>query len=65
MPIVRDNFSLVAIGIVFVSLLPMVVEYLRHRTGAGSRLWALGAARLCLSQFSRATSSGEVSPKRA
>jgi membrane-associated protein len=30
-PIVRDNFSLVAIGIVFVSLLPMLVEYLRHR----------------------------------
>ena len=30
-PIVRDNFSLVALGIVFVSLLPMAVEYLRHR----------------------------------
>ena len=30
-PIVRDNFSLVAIGIVFVSLLPMLFEYLRHR----------------------------------
>jgi membrane-associated protein len=30
-PIVRDNFGLVAIGIVFVSLLPMLVEYLRHR----------------------------------
>lgn len=30
-PIVRDNFSLVAIGIVLVSLLPMLVEYLRHR----------------------------------
>jgi membrane-associated protein len=30
-PIVRDNFSLVALGIVFVSLLPMLVEYLRHR----------------------------------
>jgi membrane-associated protein len=32
-PIVRDNFSLVALGIVFVSLLPMLVEYLRHRAG--------------------------------
>ena len=32
-PIVKDNFSLVAIGIVVVSLLPMVVEYLRHRRG--------------------------------
>jgi membrane-associated protein len=30
-PIVRDNFSLVALGIVFVSLLPMLFEYLRHR----------------------------------
>jgi membrane-associated protein len=30
-PIVRDNFSLVAIAIVFVSLLPMLFEYLRHR----------------------------------
>ena len=30
-PIVKENFSLVAIGIVGVSLLPMVVEYLRHR----------------------------------
>ena len=32
-PIVQDNFSLVALGIVAVSLLPMVVEYLRHRRG--------------------------------
>jgi membrane-associated protein len=30
-PIVRDNFSLVAIGIVIVSVLPMVVEYVRYR----------------------------------
>jgi membrane-associated protein len=30
-PIVRDNFSLVAVGIVIVSLLPMVFEYLRYR----------------------------------
>ena len=30
-PIVKDNFSLVAIGIVIVSLLPMVIEFLRHR----------------------------------
>ena len=33
-PIVRENFSLVAMGIVFVSLLPMFVEYLRHRRRA-------------------------------
>jgi membrane-associated protein len=34
-PIVRDNFSLVALGIVFVSLLPMLFEYLRHRRASG------------------------------
>jgi membrane-associated protein len=33
-PIVRDNFTLVALGIVFVSLLPILIEYLRHRRGA-------------------------------
>jgi membrane-associated protein len=32
-PIVKENFSLVALGIVFVSLLPMVFEYIRHRRG--------------------------------
>ncbi|HEY6361003.1 MAG TPA: DedA family protein [Vicinamibacterales bacterium] len=30
-PVVKENFSLVAIGIVIVSLLPMVFEYLRYR----------------------------------
>ena len=30
-PFVKDNFSLVAIGIVIVSVLPMVFEYLRYR----------------------------------
>ncbi len=30
-PIVKDNFSLVTIGIVVVSVLPMVVEYVRYR----------------------------------
>ncbi len=30
-PVVKENFSLVALGIVFVSLLPMLFEYLRHR----------------------------------
>jgi membrane-associated protein len=29
-PIVQDNFSLVALGIVAVSMLPMLVQYLRH-----------------------------------
>jgi membrane-associated protein len=30
-PVVKDNFSLVAIGIIVISLLPMVVEYLKYR----------------------------------
>ncbi len=30
-PFVRNNFSLVTLGIVIVSILPMVVAYLRHR----------------------------------
>ena len=30
-PIVKNNFSLVTIGIVVVSVLPVVIEYLRHR----------------------------------
>ena len=30
-PVVKENFSLVTIGIVFVSILPVVVEYIRHR----------------------------------
>ena len=30
-PIVKDHFSLVTIGIVFVSVLPAVIEYLRNR----------------------------------
>lgn len=30
-PIVKNNFSLVTIGIVFVSILPMIVEVIRHK----------------------------------
>jgi len=30
-PIIKNNFSLVTIGIVFVSVLPVVVEFLKHR----------------------------------
>jgi len=33
-PIVRDNFTLVALGIIGVSLLPMVFEILKHRRTA-------------------------------
>jgi len=32
-PVVKNNFSLVALGIVFVSVLPALVEYLRTRRG--------------------------------
>lgn len=32
-PIVKENFSLVALGIVFVSILPALVEYVRSRRG--------------------------------
>ena len=37
-PIVKDNFSLVALGIVFVSLLPAVFELIRHRRGGSASL---------------------------
>jgi membrane-associated protein len=30
-PVVKDNFSLVALGIILVSMLPIVIEYIRHR----------------------------------
>ena len=30
-PFVKENFEVVAIGIVLVSLLPMVIEIIRHR----------------------------------
>jgi membrane-associated protein len=30
-PIIKNNFSLVTIGIVAVSVLPMIVELVRHR----------------------------------
>jgi membrane-associated protein len=35
-PIIKNNFSLVTIGIVAVSLLPMVFEYFSHRRGQRS-----------------------------
>ena len=46
-PIVKDNFSLVALGIVIVSLLPMAFEILSHRR---ARLGAV--ARSVVSGFS-------------
>jgi membrane-associated protein len=36
-PFVKDNFSLVAIGIVAVSLLPMVIEFMKHRRRGPAR----------------------------
>jgi membrane-associated protein len=35
-PVVKQNFSLITIGIVFVSILPMLFEYIRHRRGSRS-----------------------------
>jgi membrane-associated protein len=35
-PMVKDHFSLVTIGIVLVSLLPVAIEFLRHRATAPS-----------------------------
>jgi membrane-associated protein len=32
-PVVKENFSLVALGIIFVSLLPAVFEFLKSRRG--------------------------------
>lgn len=37
-PIVKNNFTLVILGIVFVSVLPGVFEYLRHRAGERAAL---------------------------
>jgi membrane-associated protein len=36
-PIVKENFPLVTVGIVFVSVLPMVFEYLSHRRRTRTR----------------------------
>lgn len=36
-PIIKNNFSLVTIGIVAVSLLPVVVEFLRHRAARATK----------------------------
>jgi membrane-associated protein len=35
-PVIKENFSLVALGIVVLSMLPVVFEYLRHRRSPGS-----------------------------
>ena len=41
--LVKDHFELVVLGIVFISILPAIIEYLRH--WYVSRRLALGAAR--------------------
>jgi membrane-associated protein len=35
-PIVKENFTLVTIGIVIVSILPMVFEVVKHRKAVGN-----------------------------
>jgi membrane-associated protein len=42
-PIVKDNFSVVALGIVAVSVMPIVIEYLRSRNRARSGKPAINA----------------------
>lgn len=42
-PVVQKNFELVVIGIVFLSVLPMIVEYLRARKGGGEATETEGA----------------------
>ena len=37
-PVVKDNFSLVVIGIVLVSVLPMAIEFIKARRGSSRRL---------------------------
>jgi hypothetical protein len=34
--VVKENFTLVILGIVFVSMVPLVFEWLRHRSARGS-----------------------------
>jgi membrane-associated protein len=36
-PWVSKHFEMVIIGIIFISLLPMIVEYLRHRSGSAKK----------------------------
>lgn len=36
-PIVKKNFTLVIMGIIFVSILPTIIEYLRHRYGSAGK----------------------------
>ena len=36
-PLVKDHFSLVTLGIIVVSILPAVIEFLRHRPELGTR----------------------------
>jgi membrane-associated protein len=36
LPTVRKNFTLVILGIIFVSCIPVVIEYFRHRREAAT-----------------------------
>jgi membrane-associated protein len=44
-PVVKENFSLVTIGIVFVSVLPVMVEYVRHRGRSATEAQGHGEKR--------------------
>ncbi len=45
-PIIKNNFSLVTIGIVFVSVLPMLFELISHRRGSVVPVAGSGGGRL-------------------
>ncbi len=40
-PVVKQNFTLVIIGIIFVSILPGIIEFIRHRFSPGEKAAAL------------------------
>jgi membrane-associated protein len=33
-PVIRNNFSVVVVAIIFISILPAIVEYVKHRRAA-------------------------------
>ena len=35
MPIIKENFEIVIFGIIFISLLPIVFEWVKHKKGTG------------------------------
>lgn len=44
LPIVKNNFSLAILAIIFISVMPAFIEFLKHRREARSRLESVGPA---------------------